>query len=366
MVLPAMKEYRVGIIGLSDISIGTPRRIPHPSLGGDTAYSHAAAYDQLPQCKVVAVCDLSQQRREAFLQRWGQRWPEVAAYEDGRTMLAEVPLDLVSIATPDHLHKEFVLAACEVGVKGIICEKPLATNLADCDEMIAAVKRHSVKLNVEHTRRWIGTWQDAKATIMRGEIGQLHHLIGFMGGPRAMMFRNGTHIVDLLNFLAGGNPIWVSAEIEAGYDHYRSGYQGDGGHAADSEPGANAIICYDNGVRATYIGMKGSVADVAVTAIGSKGRIAIDTSGEVLTLMTDRGMMSRSLQYGSDPLRHEYMYTGITGAITDVIRAIETGEPTISPPEEGRKAVAVLLAMLESHFTGGKRVPVAGPPTADA
>lgn len=349
-------KYRVGIIGLSGIAAGPRRMAPHPVLGSDTPYTHAAAYERFPECEVVAVCDLSESAREAFVDRWGAVWPSVRTYDDAGEMFAHNQLDLVSVATPDHLHKPFVLQACEAGVKGILCEKPLATTLEDCDAMIEAVRRHKVHVNVDHTRRWVGSWQDAKAAIDAGVIGEVKHVTGVLGGPRAMLFRNGTHVVDLINFLAGGNPIWVSAEIEPGFDHYKAGYQGDGGHDPNSEPGANAMIGYDNGVRGTYIGMKGSYADAGATVIGTKGRIAVDWSEETLTLATDEGLVKRPLQYNSIGLRREYQYPGIAGAISDLLRAIETGEPTISPPEEARKAVAVLLGIVESHFAGGRRI----------
>lgn len=356
------KVYRVGIIGLSGIAAGAARPAPHPSLGTVTPYSHAAAYARFPQCRVEAVCDLSRERIDAFLKTWGDRWPGVKAYTNADEMFANHQLDILSVATPDHLHKPFVLAGCEAGVRAILCEKPLATTLADCDEMIAAVRRHGVKMNVDHTRRWIGSWQDARAAIDAGLIGEVKHVTGILGGPRAMMFRNGTHIVDIINFLARGTPIWVSAELEPGFEHFKEGYQGDGGHDPASEPGANAMIGYDNGVRATYIGMKGSMQDAGAVVYGTKGRINVDWSTESITLDVDGRQFTRPLQLSGVGMRHEYQYSGIAGAVADLIHALETGAETVSPPEEARKAVAVLLGMIESHFQQGRRVPIAPPP----
>lgn len=350
------KVYRVGIIGLSGIAAGASRPAPHPALGTETPYSHAAAYDRFPQCRVEAVCDLSPQRIDAFLARWGKRWPYVKTYSNATEMFANHSFDIISVATPDHLHKEFVLMGCEAGVQGILCEKPLATNLADCDEMIAAVNQHGVKMNVDHTRRWVSTWQDARAVIDQGLIGEVKHVTGVLGGPRAMLFRNGTHVIDIMNFLAGGTPVWVSAELEAGFDHFKDGYRGDGGHDPNSEPGANAMIGYDNGVRGTYIGMKGGMTDVGVTVMGTKGNIVITWSAESITLEHDGQQLTRPLQLSSVGVRRAYQFTGIAGAVADLIHAIETGGTTISPAEEARKAVAVLMGIIDSHFQDGKRV----------
>ena len=55
-------------------------------------------------------------------------------------------------------------------------------------------------------------------------------------------------------------------------------------------------------------------------------------------------------------VRRAYQFTGIAGAVADSIHAIETGGTTISPAEEARKAVAVLMGIIDSHFQDGKRV----------
>ncbi|HET7560009.1 MAG TPA: Gfo/Idh/MocA family oxidoreductase [Limnochordia bacterium] len=357
-------RLKVGLIGLSPIAAGGVRPGPHPSLGGDMAYSHAGAYARFPECEVTAVCDLSAAQREAFLHTWGATWPEARAYDDAQRMFSEQSLDIVSIATPDHLHRDLVLTACDAGVKAILCEKPLATTLADCDQIIAAVEQAVVKMNVDHTYRWFGAWQDARRAIDAGEIGEVRHVTGFLGGPRAMLFRNGTHLVDSLNYFAGGTPVWVSAELEPGFDHYRRGYAGDGGRAADSEPGANAQIGYDNGVRATYLGMKGCYADFGVQILGAKGRITLDSLHESLAIDTGHGLSGRRLRLSHDRFAgHEYQYPGIAGAVADLLQAIKTGGPTLSPPTEARKAVALLLGMLRSHFAGGLRVAL---PATDA
>ena len=354
-------HYRVAIIGLSDIAAGKARTAPHPALGGATPYSHASAYARVPGCEVVAACDVNPASRERFLTNWGSTWPGARLYDDAEEMLAKETPDIVSVATPDHLHADFVVRACELGAKAILCEKPLATTLADCDRMIAAVNAHNVKMNVDHTRRWLGTWWDAKAAIKAGAIGEVRQVIGFLGGPRAMLFRNGTHVVDLINFFAEGTPVWVSGEIEEGFDHLRNGFVESNAHDPNSEPGANAQIGYDNGVRGTYLGMKGALADVGATVIGSEGRIEISRVAERIVVTTKDGLAERPLYLDPIGFRGEYETPGIAGAVADLIRAVETGGPTISPPEEARKAVAVLQGILRSHFLQGRRVRVPGP-----
>src|SRR5437016_5708254 len=116
-----MGTYRAGIIGLADIAVAPVEPAPVAALGVKMPYNHAAAYAQTAGVEVAAVCDISPAMVERFTSIYGSRWPNVRVYSDYRTMFAESQLDILSICTPDHLHADMVVAACEAGVKGIIC-----------------------------------------------------------------------------------------------------------------------------------------------------------------------------------------------------------------------------------------------------
>lgn len=91
-------------------------------------------------------------------------------YDDLDALLSAV--DVIDICTPTHTHKELVLKAAAAGVH-IICEKPLALSLADGQEMIEACKAAGVKLLVAHVVRFFPQYARAKASVERGEIGQV-------------------------------------------------------------------------------------------------------------------------------------------------------------------------------------------------
>ena len=135
-----MTTYRTAIIGLSWIATDPPPAGLGPVLGTSIPYSHAAALAAVPNIEVVAGCDINPAMREQFLERWSGRWPGATTYENYREMLEATKPDIVSIVTPDFLHADPFLAAIEHGARGIFCDKPLATNLADADRMVAAAQ----------------------------------------------------------------------------------------------------------------------------------------------------------------------------------------------------------------------------------
>jgi predicted dehydrogenase len=340
-----MRQYRAAIVGLSWISADPAGVASHPVLGTAIPYSHASAYAATPGVTVVAGCDIAQASCDNFRERWQSTWPELRTYADYREMLAREQIDLVSVVTPDHLHVAVLEAAAAAGVRGVFCEKPMATSLADADEMIRLVKEHGVAMTVNYTRRWLPEFVAARERIRQGAIGKVAQVHARFGGARAMLFRNHTHVLDLISFFAESDPDWLVAELEQGFADYGTTYRGEGGRDPSRDPGANAYIAYKNGIRAFFGGMKHALEEMYVQVIGETGRVEIAETGATLVLKTDAGQVLQ-------PIRPSYSRGGMQAAVADLIHAVETGEPTQSPPEEARKAVALTAAILESQAGG--------------
>jgi len=81
-------------------------------------------------------------------------------------------IDAVMVLVPHYLHREIVIAVAEAG-KHVICEKPMATTLEECDEMIAATKKAGVKFMIAENHRFLPAHQFIKDAIERGFIGDV-------------------------------------------------------------------------------------------------------------------------------------------------------------------------------------------------
>lgn len=349
-----MSAYRVGIVGLSWITSEPARKGTHAVLGTAVPHSHLSALAAIPGTTVVAGCDISADARTAFLESWSETWPGIRTYGDYNEMLREEDLDIVTVATPDHLHGDIVRTAAASGARGIFCEKPLSHELADADAMIDAIERHGVTVNVNFTRRWMPPYVAAREATRSGAIGELVQVTVGFGGPRAMLWRNQSHFLDLITFFAESDPTWVVAELESGHEDYGTAYRGDGGRSPELEPGLNAYIAYDNGVRAYLAGMKRAVQEITVDLVGTTGRIHANDRGATLFSSTEGGM-------AATPIVPRATVQGMQAALLDLIRAMEMDEPVQSPPREARKTVAVIEAILRSQAAGIRRVDVARP-----
>ena len=344
-----MTTYRVGIVGLSWITSDPAGPATHPVLGTAQPGTHLSGMANLPNVQVVAGCDIVPEARERFIERWDNTWPGLVAYDDYERMLTEVPLDMVAVATPDHLHAPVVKAAANAGVKAIFCEKPISTHIDEVDEMIAAIEAKGIVVNVNHTRRWGQTWVAAREALRAGKIGELTTVIGKFGGERAMLWRNSSHIIDIMNYFVDGNLIWVVGELEDAHKDYGTRYHGDGGRDASLEPAANAYWAYDNGVRAFLSGMKTSAPILQVELVGSKGTIFVGDQQARMEVITEDGV-------ATTPIIPSGTMGGMQAAVADLLSSLENGTPTQSPARDARKAVQIIDGILQSQASGNNRV----------
>ncbi len=134
-------------------------------------------------------------------------------FQDGLQLLASRRPDVVIVATTAPGHAPLTCAAARAGAKAILCEKPMAISLAQCDEMIETCRRYGARLAVNHQMRVMEQYTAAKAVIESPEFGGWSSITVVAGNFGAAM--NGTHYFELLRWLAGEEPATVAAWFSA-------------------------------------------------------------------------------------------------------------------------------------------------------
>lgn len=346
-----MSTYRAAVVGLTGIAASPPPAAPDPLLGTVVPHSHVGSYACLPQTEVVAVCDLVPALLDNFHENWEATFPGAKGYTDYRAMLAEQEIDLLSVVTSDHRHAQIVVDAVEAGVKGIYSEKPIATTLADADRIIAACEARNVALLINHTRRWYPDFLEARRMVRSGAIGSLRRIVATLGGERAMLFRNGTHLVDTVCFFAESDPRWLVAELDDEHSGYGPRYAGDGGRDPATDPGGSAYVHFENGVRAFVNASKGTSKNFEIDLIGTEGRIRVGAEVAEWSRPYPDGRL------GSGRLTVPQTTLSDAGAaITELIGLIERGGTPSSSGADGRRTLSILLGIVQSSADGGARV----------
>jgi predicted dehydrogenase len=117
-----------------------------------------------------AACARNAEKAQEFADNWG--WESIET--DWRALIARDDIDCIDIGSPNNTHRDIVMAAAEAG-KMILCEKPLAMNTAEGEEMTAAVEKAGVPNMVWYNYRRVPAITLAKQLIDEGRIGRVFH-----------------------------------------------------------------------------------------------------------------------------------------------------------------------------------------------
>ena len=333
-----MKTYRAALIGCSRMGAFIDNEVAH-----NRAYSHAAGYEACDRTDLIACSDL----REDVLARTGERYgvPKARQYTDYRALINIEKPDIVSVATQPEQRAEIAVYAAEQGAKAIYAEKAMAASMADADAMVDACERNGVFFNLGTNRRWDPGYDQMKAVIDSGRIGQLKSLIIHQTGS---LFNSASHSFDLLMRLnSDHSAAWVQAHLSQGADAIA-------GDILKADPVGHGIIQFKNGVTAYALN---SGRGLEVEAVGDAGTVTSLQNGEDWQVreVVARDHRGRNvLGWGEFPKVEQESST--VRLIEDLVHALDTGEPTRCGVRLARANQELIFAFVESHHKGGARV----------
>ena len=133
---------------------------------GKVSDLHAKALLQTAESKFVAVYSRNREKARRYGEKYG-----VQGFDNIQEMIVSAGVEAVIICTPHPAHRAAAVIAADAGVH-VLVEKPLAANLADCDEMLAAAKKAKVKIGTVSQRRFYAPVQRVREAIDAGKIGR--------------------------------------------------------------------------------------------------------------------------------------------------------------------------------------------------
>ncbi len=309
---------------------------------------------RVPHARLVAVVDENPDRAR---QAADSLELENAGYTSLAEALAAVSFDAVVIVTPPFNHAGLAQSAARAG-KHVLCEKPMALTLAECDAVLAAVQAAGVIFQMAFMRRFDPPFVAAKEQIDAGQIGRPLIVRSLTRGPgplprwahdqatsNGVLGELASHDFDAIRWLTGANYKSVFAraatlkapEIQAEYpDFYDT---------------AVVTVELDNGA----FGMIEAVCpadfgyDARAEVIGSKGVLLIGDMRETAITRVTREEGRREPHFIFWPARFEKAYLQED---THFIECIRHNCPPAVTGLDGRAAVEVVLAANESIRTG--------------
>jgi len=252
---------------------------------GLMAQEHIRNLLLMPEAEIVALADPVPSSVEWAKITLGDRGRGVATYSDTTTMLRGSGLDAVVIASPNYTHAE-VLEPIFATDLHVLCEKPLATTLADARRVAERARRHRGVFWVGMEYRFMPPVARLIRDTAAGRIGRLTRIgmhehrfpflrkVGdwnrFNRNTGGTMVEKCCHFFDLMRLIAGGEPVRVFCSGAMDVNHRDERY---GSHTPDIIDNAFATVDFDNGIRA--------MLDLCMFAEGSEEQEEITVIGDV-------------------------------------------------------------------------------------
>lgn len=302
------------------------------------------------------VCGASDVNVDALQSAQGEhKIPSEACFTDAYAMLNEVKPDALVIATTAPTHAQFVIAAVEHGVRYVLCEKPLATSLAEAEEMLTICEHAGTKLAVNHQMRYMAQYTKVKALIGTEELGPLASIL--VAGSNFGLAMNASHYFEMFRYISGESVHDVQAWFEDAHLENPRGAQFEdrsGRLLARSETGLSMFIDFSAqagwGLQVVYICRHGQIV---VDELNGEMRVAT-RKAECRDLPTTR--------YGMPvDIRNEKIEPADTVVPTMAVWNDLLAGEGYPDGYAGIHALACLVAAHASHEAGGRSVSLDDP-----
>jgi predicted dehydrogenase len=318
---------------------------------GEMGRRHAENLRRLvPEARLLAVADVAPDRaRQAASELEIEQ-----SYTSLEAMLACKDLKAVVIATPDKFHAQAIRAAAAAG-KDILCEKPLATTLADAHAALDAVAKAGVRLQIGFMRRYDPAYEAAMKRVEAGEIGEpvvfksvgrdkdVPPIAAYQSNLNGMLFYSNTiHDFDLARWLMRDEvtethaftTVAIRPELAKYGDVVASVVNLKYAHGAigNIESHAQAIYAYD--VRTEIVGSKGSVF---IGSIEKTPAVFLSANGGA-QILADHFLSRFADAYLAEA--------------KDFVHNMLHDRPARVSGEDGLKALGIAVAAENSHLQG--------------
>jgi len=317
---------------------------------------HAQTFSSSPFTRLISVCDQDRDKAEQLLQKYGAE----SYTTNYRDILSNPEISAISIATPDHTHTQIVLDALNAG-KHVLVEKPLATTVKECKQILAARDASGSILMVDFHNHWNIPFMQVKNMVDSGELGDLQmmnvRLNDTIYVPTKMLSWAsksspahflGSHVVDLIRWITGD-------EIVKVYSVSRSAVLTKKG--IDTPDFYQTILEFSNGATA-YIENCWILAENSPNIFEFKGDFVGSKGSTFVNVSHHRMIEKYTEQEAGFPdvtgvvARYGKALGFCTASIEHFIDCLQNNTKPIVTGEDGLIATQVVQAMEESARTG--------------
>ena len=321
-------------------------------LGSYSTYQLAPALQQTSHCHLAGIVTGTPAKADKWMREYGIAPEHVYSYETFDQIASDEAIDIVYVVLPNSMHAEFSIRAAQAG-KHVICEKPMAISVAECDAIIEACEQAGVKLGIGYrlhsepytreVKRLVGekTFGEVRfvsadaAYISSGNPDQWRLDRALSGGGALMNM--GVYSIQSCIYSCGKNPISVSAQE----------FSTRPGYFKQTDETVTAQFTFPGGVVGQMMTSHNARAN-RLYASCDQGWFELQPANNYGPL---RGRTSR----GPISFPHESQQKL---QMDDFARHILEGTPNLAPGEMGRRDMVIVEAIYRSIRQGGRTIPV--------
>lgn len=322
---------------------------------------HIPEYADNPNCELKGFFNPTKSRAEDMAAKYGG-----VAYDTAEELLADPEIDAVSVCAANNAHAELTIKALRAG-KHVLCEKPMAISLADCEEMVKVAREEGKLLMIGQNQRLTKAHELARKMIADGEIGRV---ISFRttfghGGPETWsitpgkntwffdktkaamgaMADLGIHKTDLIQFLLGTNVVRTTAKLTT------LDKRGADGNLIGVDDNAICIYEMANGVIGTMTASWTFYAaeDNSTVLYGTEGEMRIYDDPAHSIVLKKKGETPKYFDVEQIQTNDNQTKSGVIDLWVDCL--VNNREPEISG-ESVLSAMRAVFASMESSESG--------------
>jgi len=291
------------------------------------------AIQQVPGAHVLAVASSNKERAQAASAQFSIE----RTYTSYQALLDDPDVHAVYIALPNHLHREWTIHAAQAG-KHVLCEKPLAMNASECEEMIAACQQSNVLLMEAVMYRFHPRMLHLKQMLTAGELGDirfLHAAFSFFfnapGNYRAQPEYGGGALLDIGSYCINAARWLIGAEPED--------IQANISYSKTLDVSTSALLRFERDVFAhiqcSFVAAEHQVIEVVGSTGAATAPLAFTAwRDDTTALMVQRGAVFERREFApADP------YQAMAAHFTECV----LGQASLLyPPEDGHATLRVL------------------------
>ena len=326
---------------------------------GNISHAHVQAYLKFPdRCKIVALVDIVPQKAQAMKEKYGL---DAQVYDDHQQILPLTDIDLVDVCTPPYVHASISINCLKSG-KNVVCEKPMAASLEECDAMLRARDESGKKLSIIAQNRFRQPIADLKALLDSGIAGPVRSAqvdsFWWRGHCYYDLWWRGTwekegggctlnhavHHIDMLCWMMGLPQKVTSILANVSHDN------------AEVEDLSASILQYPGALAQLTASVVHHAEEQQLVFQCEKAKIAAPFACYASTSMGN-GFPTRNEELEKQiadfvAAQPEVKYEGHDGQLENILTAIENDQDVAITGEEGRRTIELITAIYKAGTIG--------------